>query len=108
MARPMETEIQFVNLATDLSEVIWPLVPILIWMFAIYQGMDILSDGKASSHLSRFKIFTNRDITVAAAKEKAILVTSPLFSFISRIDTEHSKAVSSLRGRLSKLFRGNQ
>ena len=100
----METEIQFVNLATDLSEVIWPLVPILIWMFAIYQGMDILSDGKASSHLSRFKIFTNRDITVAAAKEKAILVTSPLFSFISRIDTEHSKAVSSLRGRLSKLF----
>ena len=39
----METEIQFVNLATDLSEVIWPLVPILIWMFAIYQGMDILS-----------------------------------------------------------------
>lgn len=44
----METEIHFANFASELSEIIWPLAPLLLWMFAIFEGIDMLKGGSVS------------------------------------------------------------
>ena len=39
----METELQLVNLLSDISDLLWPWVPILLWMIAIWQGIRLFS-----------------------------------------------------------------
>ena len=41
----MEIEVQVVNFIVELGDIIWPLIPILIWAFAIIEGINILRDG---------------------------------------------------------------
>ena len=38
----MDTEIQLVNLISDISEILWPWAPMLLWAIAIWQGIQIL------------------------------------------------------------------
>jgi len=40
----MQTEIQVVNLIVDLGELVWPLVPILLWFYAVVEGGRLLSN----------------------------------------------------------------
>ena len=47
----METEIHFANFATEFSEIIWPLAPLLLWMFAIFEGIDMLKGGSVSARI---------------------------------------------------------
>tara|TARA_B100000686_G_scaffold339347_1_gene413278 strand:+ start:773 stop:4921 length:4149 start_codon:yes stop_codon:yes gene_type:complete len=38
----MQTEIQTMNLISDAGDLIWPLIPLLLWAYAIYEGTRIL------------------------------------------------------------------
>ena len=38
----MQTEIQTMNIISDTGDIIWPLIPLLLWVFAIFEGIRIL------------------------------------------------------------------
>jgi len=48
----MQTEIQTVDLIADAGDLIWPLIPLLLWALAIYEGTRILREGKLPSSMS--------------------------------------------------------
>ena len=51
----MSTEIQLINLLSEFSEIIWPWVPILLWIVAAYEGFNILSNGTLSNKVNSSK-----------------------------------------------------
>ncbi len=46
----MQTELDLVNLIADAGDLAWPLVPLLLWAFAAYEGANILRNNGKSTH----------------------------------------------------------
>jgi neutral amino acid transport system permease protein len=89
----MQTEIQLVNLIVDLGDIIWPWVPLLLWTFAVVEGINILRDGAVSESVSRM---TNSLIPSMSAES---LYSGPLDSIRatwSVIDRKHAEVVRNL------------
>ncbi|MFL2493684.1 MAG: ABC transporter permease [Candidatus Thalassarchaeum sp.] len=40
----MQTELQVANLIVDIGELVWPLIPILLWVYAANEGRKLLSN----------------------------------------------------------------
>ena len=49
----MELEIQTVNALSDISDWLWPWVPLALWLFAIRQGLQILRNGRTNENEDR-------------------------------------------------------
>ena len=45
----MQTELQVANLIVDIGELVWPLFPLLLWVFAINEGGKLLSGSDLST-----------------------------------------------------------
>ena len=111
----MQTEIQAMNLISDSGDMIWPLIPLLLWAFAIFEGIMILK--REDSHI----LDTSNDGLIDVKDSRYIFVpmlgkikedfevlleniTSPFsklptyrkgaISTIKTIDKWHSKTVS--------------
>ena len=101
--RLMETEIHFANFATELSEIIWPLVPLLLWMFAIFEGIDMLNGGSISARMRGLisglgTSESTRDSSRGENKRKTglSLIVSPIFN-LNRI---HHNLVNQSKGAI--------
>ena len=92
----MQTEIHTVNLIADAGDLIWPLVPLLLWVLAIIEGIRILRDEPTPGTTPSNPL---REATAYLSK----LATPPLAigsywtatkSRIRAIDRMHSEAVN--------------
>ena len=45
----MQTELQVANLLVDVAEFVWPLIPVLLWMYAANEGGKLLSGSEMTS-----------------------------------------------------------
>ena len=86
----MQTEISFVNLISDFGDLIWPLIPLLLWILAITEGVNILSDGKINDF-----------------RQKSVIRLSPLYDHLNeiknRLNSKLNIFISSINTTLSKL-----
>jgi len=99
----MQTEIQTVNLIADAGEIIWPLIPLLLWALAIYEGARILREGKLSPTIERSRI---RGITSPFSEiSKLIQILRTYWergrSLVRTADRRHSDTVRSVKDRMA-------
>ena len=89
----MQTEIQVVNLISDLGEIIWPAVPILLWLFAIVEGLRILSGRDSKQPLSENGVFRSVSATIDSINPKPHIrnLWNELKSQITKLDKLHSE-----------------
>ena len=89
----VEFEIYSVNLLAEISDIIWPAIPILLWAYAIYEGVDMINGGKLSS---RFKIFQSK-LQGIFPEINFRTYESPISDKIFSANKIHEEAISSLR-----------
>ncbi|MEC9001253.1 MAG: ABC transporter permease, partial [Candidatus Thermoplasmatota archaeon] len=54
----MQTELQVANLLVDAGEFVWPLIPVLLWMYAANEGSKLLSGSEMTSTKKTLSFFT--------------------------------------------------
>ena len=93
----METEIQTVNALSDISNLVWPWVPLLLWAFAIRQGLQILKDGEINHEGGIVNDISMRLVRaramIAASLKKPILKAS---NSISEANKAHSEVINKI------------
>ncbi len=101
----METEIQFTNLFSDLSNVLWPWIPLLLWIIAAIEGINILSKGRLSDEV-RTRTADLRILTIRTGHTKKAfrLVASTLVPALTEINRRHSSLVASVRTSISRVY----
>ena len=100
----METEIQFSNLISDLSDVLWPWIPLLLWIIAAIEGINILSKGRLSNE-ARTRTAGLRIATTLTshAKNAFRLVVSLLVPPLAEINRRHASFVASTKKSISRV-----
>ncbi|MCH1592354.1 MAG: ABC transporter permease, partial [Candidatus Thalassarchaeaceae archaeon] len=97
----METELQLANIISDISEILWPWVPIFLWAIAIWQGIQILRGmddyskeaTTLESMMGSFGFTSIRD----AIREPFSKASNRL----SEINRVHSRVVKNFHGSIS-------
>ena len=96
----MQTEIWFVDLLTSFDNLLWPLLPILIYLFALFQCIEYLSDESISKQtktdkktiisISSFSVkeYLNRIMTLVKNQYAKLIqivdsLTKPIISFVT-------------------------
>lgn len=96
----VEFELQSVNLLAEISDIIWPAIPLLLWIYAIYEGVDIIKDGKISSIVKQTRMSVMGTLPLADFRSKI----SPLFVKLSKANTIHREAIIKLRSFCAALL----
>ena len=89
----VEFELQSVNLLAEISDIIWPAIPLLLWIYAIYEGVDIIKDGKLSSIVKQTRMSVMGTLPLADFRSNI----SPIFVKMSRANTIHRETIIKLR-----------
>ena len=97
----METELQLVNLLSDISDLLWPWVPILLWMIAIWQGIRLFS-GEGEPRKNTIPHVTNVSSILSPIRKEFRAIISKLSDRISIINNAHSELVDKARQSISK------
>ena len=101
----MSTEIQLMNLLSDFSEIIWPWVPILLWIVAAYEGFNILSNGtlsnKVNSSKNNFNMLSN---LLGVLNNLTNNIKSSALHFFTKINNSHASIVKSFRALISRKY----
>ena len=103
----MQAELDLVNLIADLGDLAWPLVPLLIWAFAAFEGAKILrnNDHESSEQPSAFSAYMamrqsfQKTIqeTISPVKQTFTGASESISSTWHRIDNWHSDLISRSR-----------
>ena len=97
----MQTEVQMVNLIVDIGDMIWPWVPVLLWAYAVFEGVNILRGGEtfASIGIFRWEAPTGPDFGNPLMQAKAALsgALDGARSAWSEFNRMHVKALEPLR-----------
>ena len=99
----MGSEIQLANLISDVSEILWPWVPIFLWAIAIWQGIQILrgtGDPRKEKNTleSMMASFSLTSITYAIREPLA-----KASDRLSELDRAWSRTVKKYHGSLSEI-----
>ena len=86
----MHTEINFANFISDFGDLVWPLIPFILWFLAILEGINILSDGKV--HQFRTKSIIKLSSTLDS-----------LDAIKNRFNSKLNKFIQSIHGIFSKI-----
>ncbi|MCH2428958.1 MAG: branched-chain amino acid ABC transporter permease, partial [Candidatus Thalassarchaeum sp.] len=99
----MQAEIDLVNLISDLGDLTWPLVPLLIWAFAAYEGVKILRNNGHQSYerpsaisalITMRQSFQKRfQETISPVKQTFTGASESIASTWHRIDNWHSDLI---------------
>jgi len=89
----METEIQLVNLLSDISEILWPWVPIFLWAIAMWQGIQILRgpEGPRKHTISLESMMVS--LGLKPIRDAFRETTAKASNMISDINIAHSRLV---------------
>lgn len=96
----VEFELQSVNLLAEISDIIWPAIPLLLWIYAIYEGVDIIKDGKLSSIVKQTRMSVMGTLPLADFRSNI----SPIFVKMSRANTIHRETIIKLRSFCAALL----
>ena len=110
----MITEIDLVNLAASVGDVVWPWAPILIWMIAVVQGVSILLGKKEDPLDSLVEAIGRLSSSISIARQEAALYLSNALSPIQSAFTDFRESAyvriqsksQSTRENISQLFNG--
>ncbi len=93
----MNTELGFVNTLVDLGDVIWPAVPILVWLIAVVEGYFLFQgrEDDALEPLTDFLASLTAPIT-QSRNSSSVALTQVLGSARAPIDSFHTALYDSL------------
>ncbi|HJM22860.1 MAG: ABC transporter permease [Candidatus Thalassarchaeum sp.] len=93
----MNTELSLVNTLVDLGDVIWPAVPILIWLIAVVEGFYLFKDREddALEPLTDFIANLTAPIT-QSRNSSSVAMTQALGSARAPLDSFHTTLYNSL------------
>ena len=93
----MNTELGFVNTLVDLGDVIWPAVPILVWLIAVVEGYFLFQgrEDDALEPLTDFLASLTAPIT-QSRNSSSVAVTQALGSARAPLDSFHTALYDSL------------
>ena len=101
----MSTEIQLMNLLSDFSEIIWPWVPILLWIVAAYEGFNLLSNGTLSNKVNSSKNNFNTISNLwGFLNNLTNNIKSSALHFFTKINNSHASIVKSFRSLISRKY----
>ncbi len=82
----MQSELDYVNLIMSIDSIIWPLMPIILSLIAIYQGINVFSDNKLSNSFR----FTSPELRKLTNLENIYI---NLKSYWEAINRKHEKFI---------------
>ena len=110
----MQTEIWFVDFLTSIDNLLWPLLPIVIYAFALFQCQEYLSDESmlkdtkkdinTISKLSIFSIIKNIHNFIFLVKNKYLGLVSIIDSFIKPMMSSINEKLSNNKNDIKQKF----
>ena len=110
----MQTEIWFVDFLTSIDNLLWPLLPIVIYAFALFQCQEYLSnesilkdtkkDINTISKLSIFSIIKNIHNFIFLVKNKYLGLVSIIDSFIKPMMSSINEKLSNNKNDIKQKF----
>ena len=91
----MQTELQVANLIVDIGEFVWPLIPILLWVYAANEGRKLLSDTDTISTKGGLN-FAN------PLSQIRIPDLTELRNYVIELDRKHKSIIDEYKRRLTE------
>ena len=101
----MSTEIQLMNLLSEISEIVWPWIPIFLWIIAAYEGFNLLSNGSISDKIKMSKNNFNRFSEILKILSNLTNnIKSLVLQFFTKINNFHASFIKSFRTFVAKKY----
>ena len=88
----MQTELWFIESISTINSLVWPLIPVLIWCFAIFQAIE----------------YTSETIPAPKLRKHLVNLTEHIHSMIHGIKSNAQKPLVNLSERFNSIINGNR